>query len=485
MGLQDGRDCGQLAEGIRGEKLCRAKHIKVTETFLVKEDFKLVIKEDESCIVIDAETNKLVVVAIRNIVDDVLPKVVVKDFNGIDVPRMDFNRPEHERSGHYQIRRGEEVIEMAGEFAPAAALPGENYARFCHNESNANKFVMSLTTSRSVASTSDEGGHFYVASHGIKIRSAPDTLAAWKARDYHGTTLQRTTPLWAKKATGHYQQRGFAFLIQNRLPGLWRMGKIRELPQGKKWQVGQKVSKAIDDNSSEGPEHDTTDEEVKVDKPTDHAAKQQMKRKGLSVATVITIDSSSESEIEFAGESVTAQQNTHLPTARSSRLALEHPGLFRRVCKPVTRLYPSNHHAQYNTTATTAGPLPFQPEAAAGGGATTRKQSRFENGDNALTEPDTTNTMSGQDAFFQVPTTSSLPISGTATTALPVARSGGRVPSHPHISTTSATVHYTQVDQMIATDRALIARFDAEVEPHLGKDWEDFPWGNPGDMKEV
>ncbi|KAL8729857.1 MAG: hypothetical protein Q9181_004853 [Wetmoreana brouardii] len=480
-------------KAFKDEKLCKTKHIKVTETFLVKEeDFKLVIKEDESCIVIDAETNELVVVAIRNLVEDAkflewlddcvqaackersnarredpgygavvgytsghwkkptigwgeprhkttdegflrsIEQVVVEDFNRINVPRMDFNRPEHERSGHYQIRRGEEVIEMSGEFAPAAALPGENYARFCHNESNANELVMSLTTSRSVPSTSEEGGHFYVASYGIKIRSAPDTLTAWKARDYHGTTLQHTTPLWAKKATGHYQQRGFAFLIQNRLPGLWRLGKVREPPRGKKWQVGQKEIEALDDSSSEGSEHDTTDDEVEVNKRTDHAAKQQMKREGPSAVTLIIIDSSSESEMETAGESVMAQQNGHLPTARSSKLALGHLGPFRRVCRPVTKPYPSNHHVQFNAIATAAGP----------------------------------------------PT-----IAGTATAVLPVAQARARVPSHPHTSTTSATVRHTQEEQMIAADRALIARFDEEVAPHLGNDWEDLPWSDPDDVE--
>lgn len=51
--------------------------------------------------------------------------------------------------------------------------------RFCHKETNAGKYVVSLKTHRSVAPDKDEGGHFYIAAYGIQIRSSADTLLAF------------------------------------------------------------------------------------------------------------------------------------------------------------------------------------------------------------------------------------------------------------------------------------------------------------------
>ena len=33
------------------------------------------------------------------------------------------------------------------------------------------------------------GGNFYLAQYGILVEAAPNTLVAWKVRDWHGTTL--------------------------------------------------------------------------------------------------------------------------------------------------------------------------------------------------------------------------------------------------------------------------------------------------------
>jgi hypothetical protein len=39
-----------------------------------------------------------------------------------------------------------------------------------------------------------DGGHFFLASYGIRVMSAPDTLIVWQPQHYHGTSLQRLDP---------------------------------------------------------------------------------------------------------------------------------------------------------------------------------------------------------------------------------------------------------------------------------------------------
>ncbi|KAI4243421.1 MAG: hypothetical protein LQ352_007037 [Teloschistes flavicans] len=148
-----------------------------------------------------------------------LPPEVVADFEDLAVPRMDFNSDKHEKEGPYQVWDGQNWIQKEGVYGPCAAFVGDNYARFCHNEKDGNRFVVALTTHRSVPSDRAEGGHFYIAAYGIQIRSAADTLTAFDTQNWHGTTLQNTEPIWGKVATGRFQQRGWALLIQNTIPG--------------------------------------------------------------------------------------------------------------------------------------------------------------------------------------------------------------------------------------------------------------------------
>ncbi|KAI4198457.1 MAG: hypothetical protein LQ350_005252 [Teloschistes chrysophthalmus] len=153
-----------------------------------------------------------------------LPQEVVDDFENLPVPCMDFNSDKHEKEGPYTVHDGEKRMQKTGVYGPPQALLGDNYARFCHKESNTGKYVVSLTTHRSVAADKDEGGHFYIAAYGIQIRSSADSLLAFNSRNLHGTTLQNMEPVWGKIAKGRFQQRGWALLVPNTFPGLWGRG---------------------------------------------------------------------------------------------------------------------------------------------------------------------------------------------------------------------------------------------------------------------
>ncbi|KAL8724608.1 MAG: hypothetical protein Q9181_006754 [Wetmoreana brouardii] len=256
-----------------------------------KDQLRLIVEEDEDIVVLDSVTHEVVAVVIRNVVDDpeqdddpgydtvagytsgyltnrdlgwgepkiemtetewrqsinlqtsacaytwrkgcdFLPQCIIDDYNNVDIPRMDFNDPDHPRSGPYQVFSDDRKINMTGEFAPSASFPGDNYARlttaprFCHREKNANEYVLGLITHRSVPSDDVQGGHFFIAQYGILVRSA----------NYHGTTLQNTGPVWGKVAEGRFQQRAFTLLIQKDLLKAWRAQKMRVQPYGKPWQ---------------------------------------------------------------------------------------------------------------------------------------------------------------------------------------------------------------------------------------------------------
>ncbi|KAL9575996.1 MAG: hypothetical protein Q9212_007484 [Teloschistes hypoglaucus] len=166
-----------------------------------------------------------------------LPQEVVDDFENLRVPCMDFNSDLHEKAGPYTVHDGEKRIQKTGVYGPPQALLGDNYARFvgwfCHKETNAGKYVVSLTTHRSVAAAKDEGGHFYIAAYGIQIRSSADTLLAFNSQNLHGTTLQNMSPVWGKVAKGRFQQRGWALLVPNTFPGLWERGAGAKAPKPK------------------------------------------------------------------------------------------------------------------------------------------------------------------------------------------------------------------------------------------------------------
>lgn len=61
----------------------------------------------------------------------------------------------------------------------------------------------------------DAGGHFYLASYGIRIQAASNKVVFWKPGDWHGTSLLKLKP--AEKG-GPLLQCGLAIVTSAHLP---------------------------------------------------------------------------------------------------------------------------------------------------------------------------------------------------------------------------------------------------------------------------
>ena len=98
------------------------------------------------------------------------------------------------------------------EFAPPQGNFAKNYARFCHHESNANKYCFAWTTSR--LNKVQEGGEFFIADYSVKIEPSSDTMVVWRGRDYHGTTLPHCDP---GRLNTDFHQIGMSITISGRV----------------------------------------------------------------------------------------------------------------------------------------------------------------------------------------------------------------------------------------------------------------------------
>jgi hypothetical protein len=66
--------------------------------------------------------------------------------------------------------------------------------RFIHREGSPHKYAVSWTTMRDPQLRKQDGGHFFMCSHGIKVTAAPDTVVVWQPKSLHGTSLQCRDP---------------------------------------------------------------------------------------------------------------------------------------------------------------------------------------------------------------------------------------------------------------------------------------------------
>lgn len=101
--------------------------------------------------------------------------------------------------------------------------------RFIHKEKQPHKWAVSLTTSRTFdtnISSTEAGGNFFIASHGIRIHSAANTLIAWRPTDWHGTSLFRINPF---EPANEFHQRGLSFVTGNRLFNLMKKFKSLDM----------------------------------------------------------------------------------------------------------------------------------------------------------------------------------------------------------------------------------------------------------------
>lgn len=103
--------------------------------------------------------------------------------------------------------------------------------RFIHYDYSPHEWAISLTTERNCGDTC--GGAFYFADYGIRVAGAPNTLIAWKQRQYHGTSLQDLDP---SDADPPFSQWGLAIVTSTRMLSIynkWKEGKISAAVAGK------------------------------------------------------------------------------------------------------------------------------------------------------------------------------------------------------------------------------------------------------------
>ncbi|KAF8331270.1 hypothetical protein F5887DRAFT_895022 [Amanita rubescens] len=108
--------------------------------------------------------------------------------------------------------------------APPMGLTANNYARFIHYDNSPHEWAISLTTERNHDDT--HGGAFYFAEYGIRVAGAPNTLIAWKQRQFHGTSLQNLDP---DDPTPPFSQRGFAIVTSTRLLNTYKKWKENKI----------------------------------------------------------------------------------------------------------------------------------------------------------------------------------------------------------------------------------------------------------------
>ncbi|KAI1082674.1 hypothetical protein F5B20DRAFT_597631 [Whalleya microplaca] len=129
-----------------------------------------------------------------NLMRSRLPPEIIADYNDTilenDYPRMDMMKDD----GTFAFKlRGNDVVtfktgtEGGLELPPPSGLSAINYARHTHKETNGNNWILACTCNAPEDPT--KGGNFYLASYGIIMLPASNTVSAWHPTDYHGTTL--------------------------------------------------------------------------------------------------------------------------------------------------------------------------------------------------------------------------------------------------------------------------------------------------------
>ncbi|KAH9829416.1 uncharacterized protein C8Q71DRAFT_718190, partial [Rhodofomes roseus] len=162
----------------------------------------------------------------------VLPAELLADYeqyletNGF--PRMDANGTMGagaDGRGEYYVQKGSDTIVFRHEkLAPPAGVMGTNYARSIHWERAPHKYAYSWTTNR----TTEVGGHFYIATYGIKIEQSANTFIAWQPRHAHGTSLIGHKPP-AKNSRPPFAQQGLSFVSSMRLASTWQKYKASKI----------------------------------------------------------------------------------------------------------------------------------------------------------------------------------------------------------------------------------------------------------------
>jgi hypothetical protein len=166
-----------------------------------------------------------------------LPREVLNDYDKFFtttlVPAMNASKhPQLDRTGDYVIRAGNHEFKFSdAELAPPSGLMVQNYTRcaarlvyfylanlirYIHAEKQPHKYAAGWNITREAGR--HEGGHFYIASYGIKIISMRNHLVVWQQHHHHGTSLTSAGP---KNANAKFAQRGICLVSSSRLAGVW------------------------------------------------------------------------------------------------------------------------------------------------------------------------------------------------------------------------------------------------------------------------
>ncbi|KAI1412753.1 hypothetical protein F5Y13DRAFT_199620 [Hypoxylon sp. FL1857] len=127
-----------------------------------------------------------------NLMRSRLPPEIIADYNDTiaknDFPRMDMMKDDGTFT--YKVNDEDAIFETGEnglELPPPSGLSAINYARYTHKEVNGNNWIIACTCNAPDDPT--KGGNFYLASYGIMMLPASNTVSAWHPGDHHGTTL--------------------------------------------------------------------------------------------------------------------------------------------------------------------------------------------------------------------------------------------------------------------------------------------------------
>ncbi|KAF5380244.1 hypothetical protein D9757_008252 [Collybiopsis confluens] len=118
--------------------------------------------------------------------------------------RMDTGALYEDCKGAYTIEADGVPMRFAdAHMAPPSGVMARNYCRVVHREKQPHRYAFSWTTYRAPpvirnlrgkATKVQQGGHFYLASHGIRVESSSNYLAVWDPNLEEGSS----NPKWAR-----------------------------------------------------------------------------------------------------------------------------------------------------------------------------------------------------------------------------------------------------------------------------------------------
>lgn len=112
------------------------------------------------------------------------------------------------------------------------------YIRAIYKESGPYKYSLFWTTERSLGE--DEGGNFFIADYGIRMKGARNSLVAWQTRMFHGTSLARLESIDSDQGRG---QAGLSIVTPTGLRKMWEK------------HIGERVDqKTLEEELEEGEE---------------------------------------------------------------------------------------------------------------------------------------------------------------------------------------------------------------------------------------